>query len=339
MSRPITLFSGYSQGENRTTNYCLLVLKLLYEENPKFLGHVLGTLVGENLAEQVGVQFRQQTRKAMSAPDGLVTQPAFTLYLETKNFDWFHDAQLENHLSALDGEAAGIKVLIALSNFEVPNDKRFSRIRELCESRYRSTIRFAQISFEDLVEALQIDSLPKNLMDLVSDFRAYLDEQNLLPSWKGWIDVVNCAGIPDDILTANAYLCPATGGPYNHSRCKYFGMYRNKRVEKVAMIEAVVDLRDTNDAVIRWKNTHGEDEGFIARAHERLAQRRPGQYPTRVFILGELFDTDFSKDTSGGMQSSKQYFDIEPLRAANAAELADALRGKTWSQLRGQVAG
>jgi hypothetical protein len=37
MTRPISLFSGYSQGENRTTNYCLLLLKMLYEENPKSL--------------------------------------------------------------------------------------------------------------------------------------------------------------------------------------------------------------------------------------------------------------------------------------------------------------
>jgi hypothetical protein len=31
MGSDITLFSGYSQKENRTTNYCLLVLKMLYE--------------------------------------------------------------------------------------------------------------------------------------------------------------------------------------------------------------------------------------------------------------------------------------------------------------------
>ncbi|MBK6515728.1 MAG: hypothetical protein IPG04_16920 [Polyangiaceae bacterium] len=34
MGSDITLFSGYSQRENRTTNYCLLVLRMLYEENP-----------------------------------------------------------------------------------------------------------------------------------------------------------------------------------------------------------------------------------------------------------------------------------------------------------------
>jgi hypothetical protein len=35
MARAVSLFSGYSQKENRVTNYTLLVLKMLYEENPK----------------------------------------------------------------------------------------------------------------------------------------------------------------------------------------------------------------------------------------------------------------------------------------------------------------
>jgi hypothetical protein len=98
MSRQITLFSGYSQRENRTTNYCLLILKMLYEENPKFLAEVLATMIGEELGERIGVKFRQQEKKTASVPDGLIVQPAFTVYIETKNFDWFHRPQLENHL-------------------------------------------------------------------------------------------------------------------------------------------------------------------------------------------------------------------------------------------------
>src|SRR5438445_13629913 len=104
MSRQITLFSGYSQRENRTTNYCLLILRMVYEENPKFLAEVLGTLVGEDLGERIGVKFRQQERKSASTPDGLIVQPAFTIYIETKNFDWFYSAQLEKHLAALRDE-------------------------------------------------------------------------------------------------------------------------------------------------------------------------------------------------------------------------------------------
>ncbi len=46
MSKNIRLFSNYVQRENQTTNYCLLILKLLYEENPKFLSEVLSDIIG-----------------------------------------------------------------------------------------------------------------------------------------------------------------------------------------------------------------------------------------------------------------------------------------------------
>ncbi|MEI6513565.1 MAG: hypothetical protein WCO51_09870, partial [bacterium] len=129
MSKNISLFSGYEQKENRTTNYCLLVLKMLYEENPKYLSEVLSTLVGAELGDHVGVQFNQKqkpkTDKATngasipkSVPDALIMQQSFAVYIETKNFDWFHDSQLEEHLRSLNNETAGLKILIALSNFE-----------------------------------------------------------------------------------------------------------------------------------------------------------------------------------------------------------------------------
>ncbi len=123
MSKAISLFSGYSQGENRTTNYCLLLLKMLYEENPKFLAEVMTSLFGEELGDQIGVRFRQQVRKASAIPDGLVLQSAFTIYIETKNWNWFYDEQLTQHLAALDSEDRGLKVLVALSNFESEEEK------------------------------------------------------------------------------------------------------------------------------------------------------------------------------------------------------------------------
>jgi hypothetical protein len=342
MSRQITLFSGYSQRENRTTNYCLLILKMVYEENPKFLAEVLTTLVGEELGERIGVKFRQQEKKASSIPDGLILQPAFTIYIETKNVDWFYDAQLANHLAALDAVTPGFKVLIALSAFEGEEGDRFQKIRALCEGKYKSSIAFERVSFDDFVQALDLPHLPKNLADAVADFRDYLEEYNLLPSWGTRLDVVNCAGLPNDILTENVYMCPATGGAYNHAKCKYFGMYRGKRVEKVAVIEAVVDLEDDDKAKVKWHMAPGRDSDFIQQARaklQKLRQTRPRQYPLRVFLLGPLHDTDFRKDTAGGMFCSKRYFNVAALEAADAQDLASRLRGKTWSQLRGQVGG
>lgn len=331
MSKPITLFSGYSQRENRVTNYCLLVLKMLYEENPKYLGEVLSGLVGEDISDKIGVAFRQQERKLASVPDGLIIQAPVTVYIETKNFDWFDDSQLEAHLKALSRESPGLNLLLALGSFESENAERFARIQALCRKKHKGKVAFAAASFEDLVNALQVQGLTKNLSDAVADLREFLDEENLLPSWHNFLDVVNCAGIPEDILVGKVYMCPATGGAYSHARCKYFGMYRQKRVERVALIEAVVDVELGVDEKLKWSNVDRNAADLCKVARKKVEDLRSEAGPTRVFILGPQFETDFRKDSPGGMMSSKRYFDVSALQATSAEQLAEELAGKSWS--------
>jgi hypothetical protein len=307
---------------------------MLYEENPKSLAEVMSTLVGEDLGERIGVRFRQQEHKDTSVPDGLILQPAFTIYIETKHWDWFYDQQLESHLTSLDKESSGLKALIALANFETIELEKFARIRQLCADQYKASIAFEAVSFEEFVEALQRPHLPKNLADAVAEFRAYLDEQSLLPQWERWLDVVNCAGIPDDVLVGGAYLCPAAGGAYNHYRCKYFGMYRNKQIEQVALIEAVVDVEAAGNATVKWQNVRGSKDDLKKRAEAKIQKLRPADFPTRVFLLGPLYATDCQKDSRGGMYNSKQYWDIGHLGVDGAEALARILSGKTWSDIR-----
>lgn len=333
MGRPVTLFSGYSQKENRVTNYSLLMLRMLYEENPKYLGEVLAALVSEDISNHVGVSFHQQERHGSGIPDGLITQKAITVYIETKNWDWFYDKQLETHLAALNDEAQGLKVLLALGNFETNQLNRFDSIRSLCASKYSRTIFFQSAGFEDFLAKLKIPGLPKNLSDAVAEFEYFLNEENLLPSWKDRLDVINCAAIPEDILNGGVYMCPAEGGAYSHRRARYFGMYRNKRVDHLAEIEAVVDVDlDANTTEMNWNNGHKTDGELIKSAKQKVKELRPDSGPTRVFLLGRIHSTDFQKDSSGGMQSSKRYFDVAHLGAKSAAELADLLRGKQWSE-------
>lgn len=333
MSRAISLFSGYSQKENRTTNYCLLILKLLYEENPKFLGELLSALLGEDLGDHVGVQFRQQERRGKSVPDGLIIQKALSIYIETKTFDWFYDGEIERQLEALDKESDGLKVLVALGNFEFLEKDRFATIQHLCATHYAGRILFAATGFADLTGALQELALPKNLADTVEEFRMFLDDEGLLPNWQYRMDVVNCASAelgsePED----GAYLCPATGGAYKHKRSKFFGAYRDKHVRLVALIDAVVDLKSPTEHQLLWQNNPESEENLVMRAREKHARFRPDRYPTRVFLLGESAPTDFRKDTPRGMQGSKQYFWVN---ADSASDLATQLNGRTWSSWKG----
>jgi hypothetical protein len=333
MGKTISLFSGYSQKENRTTNYCLLALKMIYEENPKFLSEILSGLIGYDMSDDVGVKFRQQERRINSVPDGLISQKAFTIYIETKNFDWFYDQQLENHLLALNSEAQGIKILFALGNFEGDINQRFANIKQLCEGKFKNQIFFSAITFEDFITAIDRATLPKNISDAIKDLRTYLDEEGLLPTWQQYIDVINCAGLPDDVLVGNVYMCPAEGGSYSHGRCKYFGMYRQKKVEKISLIRAVIDVESSTEAKLLWKNVKEKTSDLLIEAQNKISSLRPGEYPTRIFLLGKLHDTDFTKDTPGGMLGSKQYFNIASFDADDAAILANALNGCSWSEL------
>ena len=101
MSQKISLFPTYSQRENQTTNHCLLLLKMLYEENPKFLSEALGILLGEKSLGTVGVQFIQQRQAKGGVPDGEIFQDPFSVLIETKLGSNFNEDQLLRHLNTL----------------------------------------------------------------------------------------------------------------------------------------------------------------------------------------------------------------------------------------------
>jgi len=329
MSRSIRLFPTYTQRENQTTNHCLLILKMLYEENPKFLSEVLNALLGENLAGTVGVKFVQQQRGKQSVPDGQISQEPFTIFIETKRGSYFSEEQLQSHIETLRNRQ-GTKVLIALGNFERdedPDDPAFDKVRQLASE---TSVIFAPVSFEKFLQAIQLSYLPKNLADAISDLSEYFDEENLLPSWKYRLDVVNCKLSFDGVLQYRIYTCPAKDGQYNHRRSLYFGMYCNKRVEQIALIEAVIDLESEEEYCLKWKNIEKSDSELVQTARARRGKLEDSWYPVRVFLLGEPCSTNFVKFSPGGMYSSKQYFDISKLKVTDAADLAAKLKDKTW---------
>jgi hypothetical protein len=248
MSRNIRLFPTYSQKENQTTNHCLLILKMLYEENPKFLSEALGLLFGENFSGTVGVKFIQQRRAKDSVPDGEISQDSFSVFIETKLGSDFGEKQLLDHLNTLE-KKQGERILIALGNFE--QDPVNHPVLRAVETKAKDVgVAFVAVGFEQFLQAIQLPYLPKNLIDAVSDLGEYFDENSLLPSWKYRLDVVNCKGSFDSVLECKIYTCPAQAGSYNHRRSLYFGMYRNKCVGQISKIIAVVDLEseDEDDA-------------------------------------------------------------------------------------------
>jgi hypothetical protein len=113
-------------------------------------------------------------------------------------------------------------------------------------------------------------------------------------------------------------------------------MYRDKKIEQVALIEAVVDVVAPNEAAVKWQNVPGTKEEFMRRAEAKVDELRPGAFPTRVFLLGPLHATDCRKDSAWGMWSSKKYFDVGFLKVDGPEHLAAQLRNLSWSDFEAE---
>ena len=146
------------------------------------------------------------------------------------------------------------------------------------------------------------------------------------------LDIVNCAGLWQEVFADEVYFCPVEGSSYTHRQCKYFGVYFQKRVGAVGEIEAVVDVYSEGEAEIYWTNTVQDDRECIEKAKEKANQFRPNELPLRVFLLKNLSSTNFIKDSKGGMQTAKTYLNIEDLNVGNARELAELLKDRNWSE-------
>ena len=117
MGREVSLFSDYHSKENSLTNYCGLILKLLYREHPESFAEVVTSLVDDEIDLTIGPVFRQQKKASSSIPDLSIVQRAFAIFFETKLDDWFYSDQIRRHMEGLSDKAE-LRILFLLCNFE-----------------------------------------------------------------------------------------------------------------------------------------------------------------------------------------------------------------------------
>lgn len=334
MGRPISLFSDYKQSENRVTNYCGLILKLLYQENPGAFETVINNLCGGN-GIKVNPVFEQQEKKESSVPDLCIEQPSFKIYFETKLSDWFYSGQLKEHIQSLGKESASTKILFLLTDeFDTDIDERIQECRELGQSE---KIEISSITFMQFLRAINnIRPLTgSSFQASVKEFGDYLEEQNLLSSWQYRLDVVNCGGTRDEV-ERGIYACPDVGGQRHHKRSKYFGAYFGKKVNWIAEIRAIVSVKKgRKNAELKWNNGKEDRDKLINEAIEKLTACQPrriqesDETDLQVFLLGDKFEVDYRKVSPGGMFSSKRYFDFPEIQSIE--ELRERLdKDKTW---------
>ena len=339
----VGFFPKYEQKENRVTNYTLLLLKQIYNESPNtFQELIVNLLSGDCNDINVGVNFSQQEgfscEKGKSIIDGVIRQLPFDIFIETKNSDWFYQNQLERHIENLLKQN-GKKVFIALANFDglSKEQKLFEDIKQKYSNNNDLTI--VNIEFEDLKKALDdISNKIKSevLSIMLKEYEQFLNENDLLPTWKYRLDVVNCAKSQKDVKERLLYICPEAKGAYKHARAKYFGIYENKAVNFIAEIKAVCNVNYDNGKheidISWWDRENYSKEEILQEAHEKSVYC--WDEPLQMFLLGNFKDNvNFIKDSSGGMFGSKIYFNFNS-NIKNLNDLVDKIQNKNWSEFQ-----
>jgi hypothetical protein len=334
MARDLSIFSDYHSKENSLTNYCGLLMKLIYRESPVRFEELLTSLITTDIDIIVGPTFAQQTKMEESIPDLAITQQSFSILFETKTSDWFYEDQIKRHITSIN-PSADYKILFLLSNFENHNwDVRFQK--ELAKAKKHGII-LQPLTFEDFVKTLDVVCTSDYLKNLLEEFKLYLDRNELLPKWRYLLDVVNCTGTMHEI-NQEVYMCPESGGAYSHRRAKYFGPYGAKAVETIFEIKAVVVVgKGQAEAIVKWKNEDVKDDKLIKEALNKLNQWKSRIEENKltslqVFLLENGETTKFVKDTAGGMYQSKKYFWDIGIECKNSKDLALKLNGRFWTE-------
>lgn len=334
MGKKLSLFNDYHTKENILSNHCGLILKLLYEENPKSFEEVIAILTGKDFV--INPSFEQQVRKTTSVPDIVIEQKSFSIYFETKQFDWFYDDQIDRHLAGFKREN-DYNILFLIANFQIDDLEEKFKI-QIEKARRDFNITLCPISFEQLIGILETVESTRDYKTFLIEFRDFLEQNNYLPTWKHMLDVENCSGTIKEVHEHDVYMCPDTGGMYNHQRALYFGGYKNKNVKYLHEIKALVVVeRGGSKAYIKWKNVDIEDKTIINEALQkvRLFEYRINEIQDRnlqVFILHNRQEVNFRKVSDGGLYGSKKYFKniAKKYNANNVNELAEKLRNETW---------
>ena len=335
MSRELSLFADYSQKENRVTNYCGLILKLLFNTNPQAFEEAINNMLDGNQIV-VSPLFTQQSKQSTSIPDLQIKQSSYNLFFETKTTDWFYEDQINRHIQGLICSASDVNVLFLLTsefNIDSPN-ARFSEIIEEAKSK-NIILRF--ITFEKFVAVIKNISsdVGNNFTSIISEFEEFLNRNNLMPSWKHTLDIVNCGGTKSEI-ESDFYICPDKGGAYNHSKCKYFGAYWDKNVNYLAEIKAVIVIEQGGESFsLKWKNTADTDKDLFETAKrnfencEKWRKEEARKYSLQMFILAGKRVLDYRKTSGGGMMCSKRYMPLPP-ELNDINDVFNHLNKTTW---------
>jgi len=343
----ITMFAPYSQRENIVTNNTLLLLKTIYNESVLVFDRLISRLIGLEEPLGFGLRFEQQigfkTNEGAGIGDGLIRQEPVSIFLETKTTDWFYSRQIDRYRKFLAGRDSGTgrKVLILLSNFESKTRLRNIVLDQQPENIDDETdgVIIAVVGFDDLLKTVQEEVKSENdiIRTMIADFEKYLVDEGLLPTWTGTLVIIPMGGSLELNKKFGCYSCPRQKRGYTHARAKFLGFYNQKKIDEVAEIDAVIDLKSRNPESweLKWNNSGKDEKSLQARAETILAN--PEYYANNdfdqgsgvlLFLLSNLqTSVNFQKISPGGIMG-RRYMKFKDIKSMD--ELMAQIKDKEW---------
>lgn len=323
----VTYFPRYSQKENHVTNNTLLLLRHLYEFNrlkfAKFLEELGDDAI--DIAERLGLQFKQQQPTISSVADGFVTQESIKVVIESKlDGNAFNRDQLLRHLSAFDQSRGPEGQLLVLLSPNDPDDAPTAGFK----------VPVLRTTFQQILTAARncLSEHEEEMIAIIDDFEQFCSDEKLLPRDRFTMFTPPCGRSFESNLKHRLYYCPAE----RHVRkATFLGIYKKKSVRAIGRIEKVVTCRriDLDRGKVEIENdlpvTDKEKQRILCATREWDSELDNHKF----YLCNEMVETDYKKKSGGGMLKHRYFdlghiLDVQDLPGIN--EISQRLRCKAW---------
>ena len=324
-----SIFSTYSQNENRVTSTLLAVFERI---NTNTLTNILQGIMEDNNVQLTVFDNQVKTDKTNTVPDGEISS-SFKYLIETKiKSETVDTAQIKGHLKLLEEAPYDDKRLIVITNDREKPDK----LNELNDQNIIYWCNFDSI-FDSISNIIENDRLiSEREKYLLEELKIFITEEDLLSEdISNKILVVPASIAYQHYLDYKVYVCQPNR---SFQPSTYMAFYSKntlyKEVPKILATIEAFDLinGDIKDAKIEFKNGAKETDikqrlaDFTKIVRERNWKLTPENKIT-FLSRGEEEGTYIHKDIANDKLSSsgrrtafvqgQRYIDLEKLKRAN----------------------
>ena len=326
----IHYFQRYSSVENTVTNNTLQLLARVYDYSVSRASQLLTNVTNE--AIEIGIEINQQGKAKDSVPDGAIIQRSFKILIESKVDSPVNDKQLLRHASSFTGESQ--QILLLLTKQEIGKDHK-QRISKAISKKYPGVV-FSNVTYGSICSALDglFADYESEMQSLANDYIEYCNDVNLFDQSQYLMRIVPCSTSLSINKKYGIYFHPSDRGYTKHS---FVGIYANKAVRCLWEIDSVFDIpsagKNLRKVLVQGRDTNKYD----TKLHQIIKDAwkvcgydiKKGH---RFFCGKKVFDTDYRKISTGGIQGAR-FVNLSEVIGSfqNTQEIAEKLQSKEWN--------